>query len=173
MLPDISDSAPDFDILRSTFYQVNPTYVLVNKNSEDRFLEVLNQLTGNSVAAVGAEGGGPGQGQGRPRNANEEDDTETRSMNDTVCLYQLPSKDFNPFTCKERVYSIKLPFEPKTNGQQEHMMFLTSLIPFSNENMIRAMGCLLKFLDRCGRELFKIDVAQGQAPVVDVCLFKM
>ncbi|ODN03477.1 MutS protein 5, partial [Orchesella cincta] len=161
MLPDTSDCPPDFHILRSLFTQVAPTYVLVNKNSDDRFLSVIDELTEHQIVAnSGME------------ETNVNADRNSKQL-DSMHVYPLPPKEFGPEVCKQRVHSLKLPFEPKNISPQEHLMFITSLIPIVNENMVRAVGCLLRFLDRSAIELFQIELVGGHVSVLDVQLVKM
>jgi hypothetical protein len=42
---------------------------------------------------------------------------------------------------------LKLPSEPQECNEDEHLMYLNSLIDMTNESMIQALGVLLKWLD--------------------------
>lgn len=130
--------------------------MLVNKSSDERFSKAVLEITGQTIEDV---------------TAAEVDVAPTPQA--SVHVFQLASKEFAPVTCKKRVQDLKLPFEPKGSSAQEHVMFISSLIPLNNDNMVRAAGCLLKFLDKSAVELFQIELVGGHVPVTDVKLSKM
>lgn len=61
---------------------------------------------------------------------------------------------------------LKLPSEPVDCNEEEHLMYLNSLIDMTNESMIQALGVLLKWLDVSWRFLHLDE--QTQAPVMAV-----
>jgi len=121
-------------------------------------IKVLQELTGNKI--TGEEG---------------EADEEVDRLSDTHSsqLFLLNGKEFSPELCKQRILSLKIPYEPKNNSPEDHFLFISSLIPFRNENMVRAAGALLKFLDKSAIEIFQMEVIDGQVPVVDVNICTM
>lgn len=65
-----------------------------------------------------------------------------------VELQLLAGSDFALPSCKRRVLNIKLPQEMEQNLSEEgHFIFINSLVNFANENGIKALGALLKYLD--------------------------
>ena len=42
---------------------------------------------------------------------------------------------------------LRLPSEPEECNEEEHLIYLNSLIDMTNESMIQALGVLLKWLD--------------------------
>lgn len=113
-----------------------------------------------------------------PAEQDDADDTDEprpvlNTPNAAIKLYQIPSRDYIPDSCKQRVQALQLPFEPPNLDPADHLKFITSLIPFSNEVMVRAIGCLLKFLDKSAIELFQLELVRGYIQVTDVVLFKL
>ena len=82
-------------------------------------------------------------------------------------------REFAPDACKQRLQALRLPEESKSQDQTEHLLYITSLIPFSNEIMVRAAGALLRFLDKSGMELLQLDLVDGHIPVLNVNICTM
>uniref|UniRef100_A0A8C5QV73 MutS homolog 5 n=1 Tax=Leptobrachium leishanense TaxID=445787 RepID=A0A8C5QV73_9ANUR len=60
----------------------------------------------------------------------------------------FPHLDFGLEVCKQRILSGRFPFLPSTYTETEKILHLSSVIPFDCPFMIRALGGLMKFLDR-------------------------
>jgi len=104
---------------------------------------------------------------------NEENVAAVLTQNEKTQLFILPGKEFMPDECKQRLQSIRLPYESKVHDAFDHRVFATSLIPYNNEIMIRAGGALLRFLDRQAIELLHIDLVDGCIPILDINVFSM
>nr|XP_056712766.1 mutS protein homolog 5 [Euleptes europaea] len=63
-----------------------------------------------------------------------------------VVLY--PNTDFGLEVSKQRILSKQFPFIPSHMTAAEKILYLSSIIPFESPLVIRALGGLLKFLDR-------------------------
>ncbi|WAR24393.1 MSH5-like protein, partial [Mya arenaria] len=74
--------------------------------------------------------------------------------------------------CKRRVLSMDLPYIPSHYTYEERTLRISSLIPFENLCMVRAMGGLLKYLEkmRIGIELEEMGT---KLPVLDVKIFTL
>ena len=57
-------------------------------------------------------------------------------------------KEFGRESCRNRVFSQKLPGETEFQSSEDHHLRVHSLVNPANEAMIRACGALLKFLDK-------------------------
>jgi hypothetical protein len=68
--------------------------------------------------------------------------------------------------CKRRVLLLKLPGEPEECNEDEHLLYLNSLIDMTNESMMQALGILLKWLDMSWKHLYL--ELQKQPPVLAV-----
>uniref|UniRef100_A0A8D0GVM3 DNA mismatch repair protein MutS core domain-containing protein n=1 Tax=Sphenodon punctatus TaxID=8508 RepID=A0A8D0GVM3_SPHPU len=60
----------------------------------------------------------------------------------------FPNMDFGLEVSKQRILSRQFPFVPSHMTATEKILYLSSIIPFESPLMIRALGGLLKFLDR-------------------------
>lgn len=60
----------------------------------------------------------------------------------------FPNIDFGLEVSKQRILSRQFPFIPSHMTATEKVLYLSSVIPFESPLMIRALGGLLKFLDR-------------------------
>ncbi|XP_062981785.1 mutS protein homolog 5 isoform X1 [Elgaria multicarinata webbii] len=63
-----------------------------------------------------------------------------------VVLY--PNMDFGLEVSKQRILSRQFPFVPSHMTATENILYLSSIIPFESPLVLRALGGLLKFLDR-------------------------
>jgi len=100
-------------------------------------------------------------------------DAELRPNYDGPQLFVQTGREFAPDSCRSRLQALKLPGEPKTHDAKEHLLYITSLIPFNNEIMVRAAGALLKFLDKSSIELLQLDLVDGLVPVLNVHICSM
>jgi hypothetical protein len=136
-------------------------YLIVNSRLDERLLKVLYELTGNKVLD------------------NDNEDVPDRvlgsqaSESHSCQLILLNGKEFSPEPCRQRLLGLKIPYEPKDNSVEDHNLFISSLIPFHCEIMIRAAGALLKYLDKSAMEIFQIDLVEGQVPVLDIKICTM
>ncbi|XP_062428524.1 mutS protein homolog 5 [Rhea pennata] len=85
------------------------------------------------------------------------DDKDTRKPE----IVLFPNIDFGLEVSKQRILSRQFPFIPSHMTATEKILYLSSIIPFESPLMIRALGGLLKFLDRrrVGVELEESTVA--------------
>ncbi|XP_074844862.1 mutS protein homolog 5 [Carettochelys insculpta] len=60
----------------------------------------------------------------------------------------FPNMDFGLEVSKQRILSRQFPFIPPHMTATEKILYLSSIIPFDSPLMVRALGGLLKFLDR-------------------------
>ncbi|KYO19006.1 mutS protein-like protein 5 [Alligator mississippiensis] len=60
----------------------------------------------------------------------------------------FPNADFGLEVSKQRILSRQFPFIPSHMTATEKILYLSSIIPFESPLMVRALGGLLKFLDR-------------------------
>ncbi|XP_009687119.2 mutS protein homolog 5 [Struthio camelus] len=72
------------------------------------------------------------------------DDKDTRKPE----IVLFPNIDFGLEVSKQRILSRQFPFIPTHMTATEKILYLSSIIPFESPLMIRALGGLLKFLDR-------------------------
>lgn len=155
MMPDTMET-DEFTILKRVVEQIQPSVVVVSTKSDERFVQFLRRLGGREDGD--REGPSPAVGDGQP------------GPNDPVNM--LPSIDFSLDLCKRRILSMSLPGIPDHFTESERSLFLSSLVPFDSLNMVRALGGLLKLLEkrRVGVELEDADV---RVPILSLHLFSL
>ncbi|XP_068023995.1 mutS protein homolog 5 [Melanerpes formicivorus] len=118
-MPDIPDNE-DLKLLHRVIGEVNPQCIVTSAKQDQNFAKFLSNLT----ATAGDKGLG----------------------NPEVVLF--PNTDFGLEVSKQRILSRQFPFIPPHMTAMEKILYLSSIIPFESPLMIRALGGLLKFLDR-------------------------
>ncbi|XP_052776091.1 mutS protein homolog 5-like [Mya arenaria] len=133
-----------FKFLLSVIEELRPGQVIVSSKQDERLLKVLREHL---------------EGSDSPETGNSS-------------LQFLPSNDFSAEICKRRVLSMDLPYIPSHYTYEERTLRISSLIPFENLCMVRAMGGLLKYLEkmRIGIELEEMGT---KLPVLDVKIFTL
>ncbi|CAG9796838.1 unnamed protein product [Diatraea saccharalis] len=51
------------------------------------------------------------------------------------------------YTCKRRIHSLSLPYEPNNCSEEERSLFLRTVVDFSQTQSVHALGALLRYLD--------------------------
>ncbi|XP_038048492.1 mutS protein homolog 5-like isoform X2 [Patiria miniata] len=163
------DSAePDtFTLLKQVFHQVQPKFIVTSATADERFLKAVKDLQGgkDTTSTVGdirqtSSVSGPGT-DGEPDS----------SMGDNQ-LQLLPSLDYTLEVCKRRILAMSLPSIPEHFTEEDRTIFFSSLIPFDCLCMVRAVGGLLKYLEkrRVGVELEGYNV---RVPVLSIRMFSL
>lgn len=119
LMADTLDRAPDFDQMSLVINQTHPDQVITSCKQDERLLRKLRLMF----------------------------DVEETVNSLQSALHLVPSMDFRADTCRHRVMAIVLPDDNSSNDE-DHTNFIRSTIDFSQTSMIRALGGLLKFLDR-------------------------
>ncbi|XP_078502157.1 mutS protein homolog 5 isoform X3 [Lissotriton helveticus] len=118
-MPDAPDSE-GLKLLQRTIEEVNPQCILTSAKQDQNLSEFLR--------TVGSE------------------DDSSADRRPEIVLY--PHLDFGLEVSKQRILSGHFPFIPSHLSEAERILYLSSIIPFDSPNMVRALGGLLKFLDR-------------------------
>ncbi|XP_063241372.1 mutS protein homolog 5-like [Bacillus rossius redtenbacheri] len=137
VLADIVDVNPDFNMLKSLYYQVQPSKVVTLYGLAEPFTSAVRALV-----TPGDEGGSATSG----------------------ALIFLPSKECKLQACRARVMSLRLPSEPADASEDEHERFLQSVLNLGAETMVTALGTLLRHLDAAWPALSL--TAEASAPVL-------
>lgn len=136
----------DFQFLKQLIRQVNPTVIVTSSNQDEKFLKIL-------------------QGQ------ENENSGEISAGN--IELEILPSVDFSLDICKRRILALNgLPGIPQHYTDAERMLYLGSVVPFENVNMVKATGALIKYLEkkRVGVEL---EDADTKVPILSLKTYSL
>lgn len=118
-MPDIPDNE-DLGLLHKVIGEVQPQTIVTSAKQDQNIAKFLTNLT----ATAGDKD------TGKPE------------------IVLFPNIDFGLEVSKQRILSRQFPFIPSHMTATEKILYLSSVIPFENPLMIRALGGLLKFLDR-------------------------
>ncbi|XP_005509440.2 mutS protein homolog 5 [Columba livia] len=118
-MPDTPDNE-DLKLLHKAIGEINPQCVVTSAKQDQNIAKFLANLT----ATAG--------------------DNNTRKPE----IVLFPNIDFGLEVSKQRILSRQFPFIPSHMTATEKILYLSSVIPFESPLMIRALGGLLKFLDR-------------------------
>ncbi|XP_054853379.1 mutS protein homolog 5 [Eublepharis macularius] len=111
----------DLKLLHKVIDEVLPQCILSSAKQDHTLAKFLNNVS----ATVGGK-----QENGKPE----------------VVFY--PNTDFGLEVSKQRILSKQFPFIPSHMTAAEKILYLSSIVPFESPLVIRAIGGLLKFLDR-------------------------
>ncbi|XP_069491251.1 mutS protein homolog 5 isoform X1 [Ambystoma mexicanum] len=118
-MPDAPDSE-SLKLLQRIIDQVQPQSILTSAKQDQNMSDFLRR--------VGSDG---------------PDDTDRRPE-----IVLFPNLDFGLEVSKQRILSGHFPFMPSHLTETERILYLSSVIPFDSPTMVRALGGLLKFLER-------------------------
>ncbi|KAK6178854.1 hypothetical protein SNE40_011344 [Patella caerulea] len=143
----------DFTLLKRAIKQIEPTAIILSSKQDDRLVKSLKQ-TVHEVYSSKIKTGGSEQ-------------TEMAEI-----LQYLPNIDFSLEICKRRILSLDLPAMPKHYTDTERVLYMSSLISFDNVAMVKAIGGVIKFLEkkRIGVELEDHNV---RVPVLGFKVFSL
>ncbi|XP_029440186.1 mutS protein homolog 5 [Rhinatrema bivittatum] len=119
-MPEVPDG-DDLKLLQKVIEEVQPRCIITSAKQDQNLATFLKQA--GSVEGSSREDGKP-----------------------EVVLFS--NTDFGLEVCKQRVLSGYFPFIPTHMTETERILYLSSVLPFDSPVMIRALGGLLKFLDR-------------------------
>lgn len=118
-MPDIPDNE-DLKLLHKVIGEVNPQCIVTSAKQDQNIAQFLSNLTAT------------------------DGDKDIRKPE----IVLFPNMDFGLEVSKQRILSRQFPFIPSHMTATEKILYLSSVIPFESTLMIRALGGLLKFLDR-------------------------
>uniref|UniRef100_A0A8B9FBI3 MutS protein homolog 5 n=1 Tax=Amazona collaria TaxID=241587 RepID=A0A8B9FBI3_9PSIT len=108
----------DLRLLQKVIGEINPRCVVTSAKQDQNIAKFLTNLTAG--------------------------DTDVQKPE----IVLFPNIDFGLEVSKQRILSRQFPFIPSHMTATEKILYLSSVIPFESSLMIRALGGLLKFLDR-------------------------
>ncbi|XP_069707076.1 mutS protein homolog 5 [Phaenicophaeus curvirostris] len=118
-MPDVADNE-DLKLLQKVIEEVSPRCIVTSAKQDQNIAKFLTNLTTNNG------------------------DKDIRKPE----IVLFPNIDFGLEVSKQRILSRQFPFIPSHMTATEKILYLSSIIPFESPLMIRALGGLLKFLDR-------------------------
>ncbi|XP_045524608.1 mutS protein homolog 5-like [Pieris brassicae] len=118
VLEEILDRPPEHQIFVSLFRQVDPVKIILDSKSQNTFISIVKKIV-----------------------------FEENDSNGKCKLIFVASKDYNFEACKRRIFSLSLPNEPQNCTDEERLTFLRTVIDFSQNQSVHALGALLRYLD--------------------------
>uniref|UniRef100_T1ITD3 DNA mismatch repair proteins mutS family domain-containing protein n=1 Tax=Strigamia maritima TaxID=126957 RepID=T1ITD3_STRMM len=123
-MTDTYETAPDFEVLRQVIYQVQADYIVASARTDERLIQMLNGLGIKHKGRTSED-------ENRPQK-----------------LILLPSIDFGLDSSKRRIANLQLPNSPKLITDADRAIFISSLVNFQCISMVRALGGLLRYIDK-------------------------
>nr|XP_045610380.1 uncharacterized protein LOC123765720 [Procambarus clarkii] len=188
VVEDKAEAAPDFWVLTTLFREQRPRWVLVGGRQDDRLFTVLRQLCGipptplctESTPTHAQEGDGSGRGGSSSSSrvgsggAAPPPASPTASSTTGSCTIRvLPMADFKYQLCVRRVLSLVLPGEPDGLTEAQRELFVRGKVNTDLVSMTRALGALLRFLDKHGVEVLASAVLMDVPPILGLHLYVM
>ncbi|CAH1736802.1 unnamed protein product [Aphis gossypii] len=127
ILHDIIESNLDFKILNALFMQLRPVNIVVSSLQDGHFLKIIKQLAHNGKINMFSS------------------PTTTDDYKSDEKVHILPKKCFKLKTCEQLILSMSLASAPK--NEKSRKLYIRSLVDFTQELTVCALGALLHFLD--------------------------
>ncbi|XP_050060618.1 mutS protein homolog 5-like isoform X2 [Aphis gossypii] len=127
ILHDIIESNLDFKILNALFMQLRPVNIVVSSLQDGHFLKIIKQLAHNGKINMFSS------------------PTTTDDYKSDEKVHILPKKCFKFKTCEQLILSMSLASAPK--NEKSRKLYIRSLVDFTQELTVCALGALLHFLD--------------------------
>ncbi|CAL1542302.1 unnamed protein product [Lymnaea stagnalis] len=139
LVPDVPEN-DDFSTVKQILREIQPTIIVTSSLQDSRLISCLKRLISNQSP------------------------NEIGLNNESCRLEILTNADFSYDVGKRRILALTLPGMPKHFTEEEKKIYFSSLISLDRTNLIRAVGGLLKYLQksRVGVELEDTDT---QVPV--------
>ncbi|XP_041975734.1 mutS protein homolog 5-like [Aricia agestis] len=118
ILEEIQDRPPEHEIFASLFHQVDPQMLVLDGKSPATFSAAVRQTV---ISGVGEEG--------------------------KCKLIFISAKEYNFEACKRRIYSLSLAGEPPACSDDQRLVYLRTVLDFSQTTTVHALGALLRYLD--------------------------
>ncbi|XP_071799824.1 mutS protein homolog 5-like isoform X1 [Asterias amurensis] len=145
-----------FTLIKQVMHQVQPKFVTCSSKSDERFLKALKDILNGTSPAL----------SGHPEmNPSITGDREGD-------LQFLPSIDYTLEVCKRRILAMNLPSVPDHFTEAERTIFFSSLVPFDSICMVRALGGLLKYLER-RRVGVELEASGIRVPILSLKMFSL
>ncbi|CAK1544355.1 unnamed protein product [Leptosia nina] len=119
ILEEIVDRPPEHQIFLSLFRQMDPIKIIVDGKSQNTLISTAKNVV-----------------------FNEKDNQDVKCK-----LVFLSSKDYNFEACKRRILTLSLPNEPVNCSDEERTTFLRTIVDFSQNQTVHALGAMLRYLD--------------------------
>ncbi|KAK2153805.1 hypothetical protein LSH36_285g02033 [Paralvinella palmiformis] len=133
-----------FTILSKVLLQTRPSCVVMSAKEDERLVKAVKDTV----------------------------EKEAGTDMDAQYIQILPSTDYSIEMSKRRILNMSLPNIPADFDETERMLHLSSLVPFSNMCLVRALGGLLRFIEK-NRVGIELEDATMRIPVLSVKTFSL
>lgn len=134
LLNDIPDGKPGFEILESLFHQTDPDHVIVSARQDEAFRNSVKSFCGSSSDVS------------RVNSTCLMNDTRQEQAYKKTNLIVRPGVEFAYQTCRRRFQNMNL--VPQARSEEWQKIRVSAYLGMNCENMVRATGALLKYLDK-------------------------
>ncbi|CAH0724474.1 unnamed protein product, partial [Brenthis ino] len=118
ILEEIVDRPPEHQIFVSLFNQIEPARIILDGKSQGTFISAVKKILFND------------------------------DLNEGRCkLTFVSAKEYNFEACKRRIHSLSLPHEPCECSDEERLVFLRTVVDFTQTQTVHALGAMLRYLD--------------------------
>ncbi|XP_070564390.1 mutS protein homolog 5-like isoform X2 [Ptychodera flava] len=146
MMMDIAES-DDFQVTRSVIQQVMPACIITSSKQDEKLMRALSDQVTILQEAVD-------------------------HVNNPTELQIIPSVDFSVEVSKRRILNLNLASIPQHYTEDQRLIYMSSLVPFELVNMVRAVGGLLKYLDK-NRIGVQLEDSNIKVPIIDLKVFSL
>ena len=133
LLRDIPEGFEEFEMLSMLLYQTEPDKILLSARQDQDTVKFVKDLFSDQESFCD--------------NQSFETDQSTVSIVPSQKIVLRPSREYNLKDCERRLKSINIPGK-KAKSDQEKDILLSAFIDFSGDNMVRAAGALLNYVDK-------------------------
>ena len=134
LLRDVPDNCEEFEMLSMLFYQTEPDKILMSARQDQDTIKFVKELFSDQTTVCDDQ-----SFLTNPESA--------ASLGSSQKIVLRPSREFSLKHCERRLRSISIPGK-KPKSEQERDILLSAFIDFSCDNMVRAAGALLNYVDK-------------------------
>lgn len=173
LMNDLVDPPPLHKIAITVLSQLNPKHVLLCSRHKESFSKAMNRFSNkiDTIITEDLSATDTTTDEGSTVTAGAEMTANTTTgLNDSLAGIEdvkvLPGVDFALGSSRRRLMSLRLPGESDASLEDHHLMIHSLIDPLS-EDMIRAAGALLKFLDKSQIGGLNLD-GSGGVPILAI-----
>ena len=134
LLRDVPEGFEEFEMLSMLLYQTEPDKILLSARQDQTTVKFVKDLFSDQESL-------------RHDQSCVTDPESAESLLQSQKIVLRPSREFNLKDCERRLKSINIPYkEPKSD--QERDILLSAFIDFNCDNMVRAAGALMNYVDK-------------------------
>ena len=134
LLRDLPDNCEEFEMLSMLCYQTDPDKILVSARQDQETIKFVKDLFNDEETVCDNQ-------------SSVTNPESAVSLGSSLRIVLRPSREFSLKHCERRLRSISIPGK-KPQSEQERDILLSAFIDFNCDNMVRAAGALLNYVDK-------------------------